>query len=392
MDSSERVVWNNYRNIEILTRPDSLKSLERAWNSLYKRCGCKNIFSSFAWNYCWLRNFRRKYDSIFIVVLRDGAEIRGIAPLVLKREPFYGFKARTLKFSGDTDSVYKDFLAEGCELEFAEILFDILKSGIHWDILTLDSIPQYSPTLEAIPAIASKRSLPFIRENWSTACTFNVPVSFASIHKRLRKKLQKDATYNIRQLQKIGSLASTTYIGGSGAEHIERAADIERRSWKGAHSKGIFFDSGHLRFHSDLLKYTEKDFEPYLRFLTFQGEDMAFQYGFLQGERHYWYGKSFDEKYRKYSPGWILSDFLIRNLIDRGMRFCDMMTGIDDFKRKWEPEFSSLERIIVFNSSPFGRFLNTMYRMKMIAVKTPFYRLMKKRAENEKKASDGSDI
>jgi len=387
MDSSERVVWNNYRNVEILTRPDSLKSLERAWNGLYKRCGCKNIFSSFAWNYCWLRNFGRKYDSISIVVLRDGAEIRGIAPLVLKRESFYGFKARTLKFSGDTDSVYKDFLAEGCHTVLLEPFFNRLQGGAHsWDLIVLDSIPRDSALSQKLPAMAGKRSFPFIREKWSTVSVVNVPASYASLPHRIRRKLQKDATLKIRRLRKIGSFASTTYTGSSaGAEHIERAADIERRSWKGTHSKGIFFDSEHLQFHSDLLKYTEKDFEPYVSFVTFQDEDMAYQYGFLQGNCYYMYNMSFDEKYGRHSPGWIVADFLIRDLIDRRMGIYDLMTGINDFKRAWEPEFSSLDRIIVFNGSPFGRFLYAMYRMKMIAVKTPFYRLIKKRAENEKK-------
>jgi CelD/BcsL family acetyltransferase involved in cellulose biosynthesis len=364
---------------EVISGIRELASLRKEWNGLYRRCGANNIFTTFAWNSSWLEHFQDKYDSILLFALWEAGELAGIIPLVMKDESFYGLKARTITFTGGKESVYKDCLVSGSPDDFLNTLFSHLSAGCpKWDVIVLDSLPQQSKVAGSVPGVSQSHGFTCISERQGVSPFIRLPATYEQVRDKHTKKIRKNVEYQVRRLKKLGEFQFECYQGTSiRAEHISEAARIELRSWKGDCSAGVFNDREHLEFHSELSRDGKGEFVPSLSFLTLNGMGIAFEYGFRQGECYYGYNMSYDKDYRSFSPGWILVDYLVQRLIEDGIRKFDLLAGGGPFKENWASGLSNIDRLIVFNRTPYALVLYNLYRMKNLLKRTPIYGLLR---------------
>ena len=108
----------------------------------------------------------------------------------------------------------------------------------------------------------------------------------------------------------------------------------------------------------------QRGFDLDLAFLTVDGQPIAFQYGFVQGNRYYAYNTSFDESYGAYSPGVLLMDHLIRALIQDGTETLDLLVGEAPYKADLTDTFTTNLRLTVFNKTPYGQTLRRLHAVK----------------------------
>ncbi|MEW2162063.1 GNAT family N-acetyltransferase [Streptomyces sp. NPDC007084] len=71
---------------ELITDEREFAELAPAWERLYRRCGAVTAFQSHAWLHSWWLSYGRA-GRLRLVVVREGGELRAVAPLMLVRRP-----------------------------------------------------------------------------------------------------------------------------------------------------------------------------------------------------------------------------------------------------------------------------------------------------------------
>ncbi|MBL1080590.1 GNAT family N-acetyltransferase [Streptomyces actinomycinicus] len=71
---------------ELVTDEDVFAALGPAWGRLYGRCAAATPFQSHAWLHSWWLSYGRP-GRLRLLVVRDGAELAAVAPLMLVRRP-----------------------------------------------------------------------------------------------------------------------------------------------------------------------------------------------------------------------------------------------------------------------------------------------------------------
>lgn len=335
---------------------DQLQALGPLWQQLYRSGGGSLPFLSHSWNVAWTANLAAAKDQLATLVLRDEGAVLGIAPFILRRERSAGIPVKVLQLIGGVHSAYKGFLVECEPGRFTSRLFAALSSSrLSWDVLVLDGVRADSPWPDLVRSECASHSLEYSIEVQTSVPYVELPPSYEQLRAGLKKSLRRNLN---RRLQQLGR-TSWAYTRHSGAavteEHLREAARIERLSWKGQRALGVFTQDRDFRFQTDLLAASGKEFALDLAFLSINGEGAAFQYGFVQGSTYFAYNTSFDPKYREFSPGLLIMNALIQDLISNGMARCDLLQGGDAYKLDWTDRTRTNLRIMVFNRTVAGR-------------------------------------
>ncbi|GHE69787.1 glycosyl transferase family 1 [Streptomyces griseoaurantiacus] len=72
--------------VEIVEDEREFAALAPAWGRLHRRCAAATPFQSHAWTHSWWRSYGRR-GRLRLVLVRDGAELRALAPLTRVRGP-----------------------------------------------------------------------------------------------------------------------------------------------------------------------------------------------------------------------------------------------------------------------------------------------------------------
>ena len=76
--------------VEAITTVEACPALEPNWGALVERSSSATIFLTMEWLQPWWRHFRRRGDTLYILVAREGESIVGLAPLYRRRISAYG--------------------------------------------------------------------------------------------------------------------------------------------------------------------------------------------------------------------------------------------------------------------------------------------------------------
>jgi hypothetical protein len=102
-------------NVHIVDSEQALHSLEREWNDLSSKDATSSFFSSFDYVRIAWEHFKGKSDRLFILLLRNGDRLAGIAPFKISRSYLWGIPARTIKFIAEWEGDRPGIVVEGTE-------------------------------------------------------------------------------------------------------------------------------------------------------------------------------------------------------------------------------------------------------------------------------------
>jgi CelD/BcsL family acetyltransferase involved in cellulose biosynthesis len=322
----------------------------------------------------WSANLAAPKDRLATVVLLDGATVLGIAPLIIRRERSAGIPIKVPQLIGGVHSGYKGFLLQCEPARFTPRLFAALSSSeLSWDVLVLDAIRADSPWPDLVRSECANHDLDCTIEVQTSVPYLELPASYEQLRGGLKKSLRRNLTRRMHQLERT-QWAYTRHSGTAlTEEHLREAARIERLSWKGQRGLGVFTQDRDFRFHADLLATPGKEFALDLAFLSINGAAAAFQYGFVEGSTYFAYNTSFDPKYREFSPGLLLMNALIEDLISNRMARCDLLQGGDAYKLDWTSQTRTNLRIVVFNRTVAGRLAHLTVAAKSVVKRSRAY-------------------
>lgn len=126
---------------------------------------------------------------------------------------------------------------------------------------------------------------------------------------------------------------------------LERALQIEHRSWKGNANTGII-DGPMKAFYRDMLPRLASRGALRFLFLTLDGVDIAYCFGGVFADTFRGLQMSYDDAYRKHSPGSLAQFITIQNLADEGVLRYDLGSDMH-YKRDWAEKKMETLAIIV---------------------------------------------
>ena len=327
----------------IITRREEMNVGSEEWNLLLSGSETNTIFQTYEWVWTWWSVFGPMH-SLFLVEVRDRDRLIALAPLMLDSSG----RKRSLRFIGEENSDYCDFIAGERKQEALIAIFEAIVSWKNWDVIQLKNMPESSTTVAAVRKFCGQFGKRFIETNGISCPTLIIMghedharrVSSKKTIRRRHNYLMKTGYMNIFHLKSVEE--AIRYFDLFVGQHIRR--------WSGTASPSLFLKPGNRDFYLDLIKALLPRSLLLFTVLEYEGRPLAFHFGFDYGSKVIWYKPSYDPDYRRLSPGTVLLKHLIEYGLEKGRQELDFTIGDEPFKRRFANCIRKNGHIRVHNS------------------------------------------
>ena len=300
---------------------------ERRWNALASR-GTNSVFQTYQWHRSWWSTYGNRYEPVFVTV-SDGHGTMGVAPLYAERTAAGN---RLLRFVGGSRADYCDLLSDGNADTVASMLRGLSDYGA-WDVVDLGGIPAESPTVPILTALCEQAGLPIIVRD-----QFVCPTLLIRGHEPATRRLMNKPSLRRRQnyFERCGQLTFRDVTSAAEIEpHLDPFFRQHTARWQTTTTPSLFHEPSNRAFYRELM--TRLDGTGWLVFtlVEFNGQPIAFHYGFDYNETLIYYKPSFEPALATRSPGLVLVRHLIRRALQDGRRELDFTIGDEPFKRRF---------------------------------------------------------
>ena len=317
---------------------DGLRSGFHAWPSMLADTGADPLCNDPEWTLAYIASWLDDAD-VFGWTVHEGDQ--PVALLAFRREPSRGLLAlprATLATDGTFDSDYLDlWIRPGREAEVVSSLLDELAKTRSLGAMVLAGIPADSAVLSALTAELEKRGLP--RREREVAClSATLPEDFESYVASLGKRMRSKVRQALRRAEEAGATFTWCDDPLALAAHLQGLFDLHAKRWNEVGEPGSFADENRRNFFARLARYQFT--RGALRFarLEIDDEPIGYQFGALQGGRYYQLQEGFDPAEERFRIGTALRAWVVRELIEEGVRDYDFMAGDTRHKRDWGAE------------------------------------------------------
>lgn len=320
--------------VDIIEDSESLKAIADEWKLFYMECRSKNVFLNHAWISSWSEN-SIEIKNLFVIIIRNKQKrIVGIAPLAIFNRKRLQLKFRTISFIGDGPSDYQDFLTlENNNEVVNEIVSTIERNKNKWDVVELVNIPYNSSNVESI---LNNQKLHFRQRTCAICPKIEYNDTNSSIDGIISKKYKQDVLYQIRKLEKIGTVE---LLKINDKEQIQGFMssfyNLHKKKWNMTETKSCFNSSDFQRFFTTLSIKMFDEGMASLSYLNFNDKMIACHFGFRYKGTFYYYFPAYDPVYSKYSIGKVFLYQLIKSEVDTDLKNFDFLRGGEEYKKHW---------------------------------------------------------
>ena len=320
-----------------VVRWKDFEAIEKEWDEILPRSVTNTIFVTPLWQKTWWRHFGAGQE-LYLFTVKDGAELLGIAPLMLENG--------TLSFVGGTDLFdYHDFLVPpGSEARFYEVLYEHLLT-LDWRQLELTSVPQDSPTLSILPAVAEKSGATVESAEEDVAPLVELAGTWDGYLAGLRKKDRHELRRKMRRLDAADSARQYT------CENPETLPDGMRDFFRlhraSSAEKHAFMTPERERFFLDVAIELASQGRFKLYFLEVDGIRVASCICFDYGDSYLLYNSGYEPSYASLSVGLINKALCIQDAIEKGKRSFEFLRGRERYKYNLGGKDQAIYKMVV---------------------------------------------
>lgn len=335
--------------------PEAFEALAPEWDALVARTD-DQLFHRHAYLALWLRHFAPTTRLRVLTAREPGGRL--VAALALREERVrqYGLRVRQLSSLSNAHSGRFDMLAEHPRAA-AEAFLKHLALDARWDVLRVAHLTEGGAGW-ALQDAARGARLPHGVWHSGAAPYVQLPdtlQAWAAQKRSNRKPLRRKR----RRLEERGRVEVERVTGGEAlAARLEEAFALERSGWKARNGTAIAQDPRTLGFYTQLAERAARTGELALYFLRLDGRAIAFQYGLQVGARYLAMKPGYDEAYADVSPGQLLTESVLEDLIPRGVRELDLLGEESAAKREWTDRARRHGWLFVFRRTRMGRVLH----------------------------------
>lgn len=343
--------------IRIIDGWDEFVALEKRWNKLLAASADNTIFMTHQWFAAFIAAFTLG-GRMAIVICYEDDEIVGILPLFQKKFTFNLFNWQVLASLTNYHSQKFGFIfKKGRENLLPQALL-MLNRKIGWDLIQADFVDSAN-FLNRSESMLSDVGLIFKRVPAMESRFIRLEADFETYYQnQFSKSLRKSIERAIRKIEQHHKLTFES-IGGPAlkSEDLLEAYEIEASGWKGRNNSAIIQHQSDFKFYSRLAWAANITNWFALRFLKIDAKRVAFSYDLHYNGSKSGLKTSYDENFRKYTPGNILMMFSIREAYQRGDRIFDLLGPAEAYKTKIAKNVDRSFKISILNNKAKSKLL-----------------------------------
>lgn len=350
----EHKIYEHF-SVKVIRKIEDFEQIKDTWNELAEKNDLYFPWLCHEWFNLFLRFFSDGSE-LFILILFRGSQAVAIAPFFLKKETFKGIvKVRKIELIGNVHSPVRNFIIKNsCERDRKDNLANIFRffTDVYkdWDIIELERIPTENNNFGTVTGALSDTNLKYrtylSSGNWhlnginysSEQYFSNQPREFQEQIENKKRRLQRKHEWKIHIYADDNVLDS----------RLDSYDQLRRKSWKAP--------EGDKTFVQEYTKLVCK--KGWLRFAFLYADDIpiASQRWIVCQKKAYIWNLLYNQDYKKYSPGSILSSELCRYVIDEDkVNTIDYLTGDEPYKKFWTPIRRDRKGVTIFNNNVKGK-------------------------------------
>ncbi len=301
---------------------------ERGWNDLAGQARTNSVFQTHQWMRSWLEAFGSACEPLLVVV-RDNACVTGVAPMVAWTRA----EGRVISFLGDGRADYCDLLVPREDRGVQSAALHTLIAETRWDVIELNGVPSHSGTIQDVVETSRGVGCRSIVERQYLCPTLLIAgheedarrISNKPALRRTINRFKRDGCLTYRHLNTTAEIQS--HLEDFFAQHVSR--------WAHANCRSLFLAESNRCFYRHLTANLGNTGWLLFSIVQFNGQPIAFHYGFDYDDAILWYKPSFSVAYAPRSPGLAMVRELIGYAIQNGRRELDFTVGDEAFKRRF---------------------------------------------------------
>ena len=303
---------------------ESFQSIETEWEHLLSNSVSNNIFLTPYWQRTWWESMQTAGQELRIVKLMDGDTTIGIAPLLKN--------GGLITFLGGTDlwDIHDFIVTKGQEDGFFQALMEYLDDE-EWSEVRLESILEGSPTLSHLPILAKDRGYRVEQHEEDNLMGVTLPDTWEEYLSGLRKKDRHELRRKLRRLEEtvdfhIEQLSDAQSVSEAMDDflHLMGQSREEKSEFLTA-ERGVFFKDMSMKLAQRGLLH--------LFFLKVDGVRTAATVCFDYNNVLSLYNSGHNTEYAALGTGFLLKALCLKNAIDEGKDYFDLLRGTEPYKQ-----------------------------------------------------------
>ena len=275
-----------------------------------------------------------------IITAEDDSGLIGIAPLFHAQHQ----DRNALMFLGSIEVFdYLDFIArpENLPAFVGEALDYAAQIDSSWHVMQLYNIVDHSPTLPILQSAAAERGWKYESKQLQPSPYIPMPGDWDTYLASIKKKQRHEIRRKIRRLEEA-EVPSRWYIVKD-ENKLESEMDSFLDLMAQDPTKVSFLTDAMHDYMQRIARCSFRSGFLQLSFLEIDGEKAAGKMLFNYRNRLWAYNSGVDQRFREYSPGWVLLGYLLQWANENEIEEFDFMRGDETYKYR----FGAIDRFVM---------------------------------------------
>lgn len=332
---------NSELKVSLFTADNDFFLMEKEWNGLLQKSAADTIFLTWEWVSSWWKVHKNNNQQLFILFIREGEELIGIAPFYCTKVRFLSvLSVRRLDYIGfgTLDSEYMDFIiVKGKEQVVITAFFNYLKQNeARWDILYLNEMPESAVTLPLLFSSAAQNHYKTFETRHECSSVL-LPADWDTYLATMDSKFRYQLRHSTKRLEE-GHAVEFGYCNSEDklAADLESLYKLHQKHWIGKDIEGSFINEQRRSFYYEMSRLFLAKGWLRLFGLKVDGEYRAQQFSFEYAGKIFSLQEGYDPDWKKKRVGQVLRGYVFRDIISRGLTEYDFLGGISPHKKTWE--------------------------------------------------------
>ena len=342
-----------------------LSALRDQWRELF-HSRAHEPSTSFEWTIAMARNHVRPSDRCVLIKLYRDGRLHGLVPLVVRSVPLLGQPVTMLAPLSEEYNTHSDLLLRsidaGTMSAFLRALFEL---EIPWDYFRMARLLEEGETAAGLRAAVATGGRAHQEWEGIAAYVLTMPPSYEHYLTARSAKFRNHLKRSERKLAEAGAVAAVEVGGAVGVEAgLDALMQVERASWKHTHGSAISAIDHQSAFYRDFCLGAHAEGNLHLQWLTIDERPIAYNLGYLQGDRYHYLKTSYDQTLRALSPSTMLRARLLEGLIRQGVRFFDFPGEPYEWEAQWTDTARWRQVLTIYGGTFRGHLLHLADRVR----------------------------
>lgn len=328
-----------------------MERLRPQWRELLENSIRPTLFAGWEWQYQCARLLVDSGHLNLLAVFNDD-QLDGILPLYRSKTRLGGqIPADTLNCLGGSITDYNALVVRQRKLSqvIPAISHYLLKTGL---ILNFENVLPGTALYILARYLPAHGFREIIYES-KTALYCDLGDDYTVFCQGLKRKFKKNLNNNRNHMNRDGQYSFHTEEPSE--KLLGELIRLHTTRWEGKGEAGALARERIKSFHAALQQTEDRPFS--IRYYTIRHDNriIAIVYGFLFKDCFYAYLSGFDMAHNRISPGNMVLDYCVRNLIETGIGRMDMLRGDMQYKKSWATRTLAMKDRYLFPATTAGK-------------------------------------